>query len=119
MPTRFKRDAIALFGLAAVLAFTKYNLARLPVRPFGLDPCDAVNVFAFITIMMVAVVSLFRAFGPYSQAPSSAATHLRHPVAAGVCPRGLHHTRSECGRSGKAPIDVGRLGVAYSNACMA
>jgi hypothetical protein len=76
MPTRFKRDAIALFGLAAVLAFAKYNLARLPVRPFGLDPCDAVNVFAFITIMMVAVVSLFRAFRPYSQGPTSAVQHI-------------------------------------------
>jgi hypothetical protein len=76
MPTRFKRDAVALFGLAAVLAFAKSHLARLPVRPFGLDPCDAVNVFAFITIMMVAVVSLFRAFGPHSQGPSSAVQHI-------------------------------------------
>jgi hypothetical protein len=73
MPTRFKRDAIALVGLAAVLAFAKYHLARLPVRPFGLDPCDSVNVFAFITIVMVAVVSLFRAFRPHSQGTTSGA----------------------------------------------
>jgi hypothetical protein len=76
MPARFKLDAVALFGLAAVLAFAKYHLARLPVRPFGLDPCDAVNGFAFITIMMVTVVSLFRAFRPYSQGPTSAAQHI-------------------------------------------
>ena len=73
MPTGFKRDAIALVGLAAVLAFAKYHLARLPARPFGLDPCDAVNVFAFITIMMLAVVSLFRAFRPHSQGTTSGA----------------------------------------------
>jgi hypothetical protein len=65
MPPRFKRDAVVVFGLTAALVFAKYNLARLPPRPFGLDPCDAVSVFAFLTIISIAVVSLVRAFRPY------------------------------------------------------
>jgi len=65
MPPRFKRDAVVVFGLTAALVFAKYNLARLPARPFGFDPCDAVSVFAFLTIISIAVVSLVRAFRPY------------------------------------------------------
>jgi hypothetical protein len=75
MSMRLKHAAIIL-GMAAALAFAKYQLARLMVRPFSFDPCDAVNVFSFITIMMVAVVSLFRVFRPYSQGPTPAAQHI-------------------------------------------
>jgi hypothetical protein len=72
MPIRLKHAAIIL-GMATVLVFAKYNLARLMVTPFRQDPCDAVWAFAFATIMLIVVVSVVRAFRPYWNGPASAA----------------------------------------------
>jgi len=41
--------------------FRSEQLAKLPIRPFNLDPCDAVVHFVFFIIGFVLVISLFRA----------------------------------------------------------
>lgn len=76
MPIRLKRDAVVVFGLAALLVFAKYNLTRLMMTPLGQDPCDAVGVFAFTIVILIPLVSLVRAFGPYRKGPTSAAQCL-------------------------------------------
>jgi hypothetical protein len=74
MPIRLKRNAVIVFGLASLLVFAKYNPTRL--TPLGQDPCDAVGVFAFTIVMLIPLVSLVRAFGPYRKGPASAANCL-------------------------------------------
>src|SRR5260370_26461340 len=76
MPIRLKRNAVVVFGLAALLVFAKYNLTRLMMTPLGQDPCDAVGVFAFTIVILIPLVSLVRAFGPYRKGPASAAQCL-------------------------------------------
>lgn len=76
MPIRLKRNAVVVFGLAVVLVFAKYNLTRLMMIPLRQDPCDAVAIFAFTIIILIPLVSLVRAFGPYRKGPASAAQCL-------------------------------------------
>ena len=70
MPTRLKNAALIL-GMVVVLVLAKYNLPR--VTPFSQDPRDAVWAFAFVTIALIVVVSVVRAFRPYRNGPASAA----------------------------------------------
>jgi hypothetical protein len=60
-PISSKGNALVVFGLTATLVFAQYHLAKLPIRPFNLDPCDAVTHCAFILIGFVLVISLFGA----------------------------------------------------------
>jgi len=60
-PLTAKGNALVMFGLTAILVFAQYNVAKLPIRPFNLDPCDAVVHFAFLIVGFVLMVSLFRA----------------------------------------------------------
>ena len=70
MPTRLKNAALIL-GMVVVLVLAKYNLPR--VTPFSQDPRHAVWAFAFVTIALIVVVSVVRAFRPYRNGPASAA----------------------------------------------
>jgi hypothetical protein len=40
-PISGKGNALVMFGLTATLVFAQYRVAKLPIRPFNLDPCDA------------------------------------------------------------------------------
>src|SRR5207237_8956750 len=79
MPIRFKRDAVVVFGLAAVLVFAKHNLARHRMTPLQQDPCDAVGVFAFTIVILVPLISMVRVFHGYWKVLASAA-QLLHVV---------------------------------------
>jgi hypothetical protein len=57
-------------ALAALFVFTIYNLARLRVPPFRLDPCDAVMHFAIFT-MVLALAGSLRALRLYRAAPTA------------------------------------------------
>jgi len=76
MPIRFKRDAVVVFGLAAVLVFAKHNLARHRMTPLQQNPCDAVGVFAFTIVILVPLISMVRVFRPYRKGLASAAQRL-------------------------------------------
>jgi hypothetical protein len=58
MPSRLKVNSVVLIMLAGLFVFAKYNLTRLRVPPFGLDPCDAVMHFAFFTMVLALIASL-------------------------------------------------------------
>jgi hypothetical protein len=60
-PTSPKINALVVSGLAAIFAFAQYKIAQLPIRPFNLDPCDAVAHFVILVIAFVVAISLFRA----------------------------------------------------------
>jgi hypothetical protein len=70
MPGRLKFNSVVLMALAALFVFTIYNLARLRVPPFGLDPCDAVMHFAIFT-MVLALAGSLRALRLYRAAPAT------------------------------------------------
>jgi hypothetical protein len=76
MPTILKRNAVIVVALAAlffwVFMFAKHDPALRDVIPFGEDPYDAVGSFAVMVGMLIALVSLVRAFRPYPEAPSKA-----------------------------------------------
>ena len=52
--------------------FAKHDPALRDVIPFGDDPYDAVGSFGVIVGMLIALLSLVRAFRPYREAPSTA-----------------------------------------------
>jgi len=72
MPSRLKVNSAVLIVLAGLFVFAKYNLTRLRVPPFGLDPCDAVMHFAFFT-MVLALIGSLRALRPYKEGLTYAA----------------------------------------------
>ncbi len=76
MPRALKRNAVIVFGLAAVFSwsfmFAKHNPALRTVIPFGDDPYDAVGSFGVIVGVLISLLSLVRAFRPYRNPPSSA-----------------------------------------------
>ncbi len=76
MPPTFKRNALFVFGLAGVFCWAfmlaKHDPSLRKIIPFGEDPYDAVGSFASIIGVLVAVISLVRAFRPYREYPSSA-----------------------------------------------
>jgi hypothetical protein len=76
MPKVLKRNAVIVLGLAALFywsfMFAKHDPALRNVIPFGDDPYDAVGSFGVIVGILIALLSLFRAFRPYREAPSIA-----------------------------------------------
>jgi hypothetical protein len=76
MPKVLKRNAIIVLGLAVLFywsfMFAKHDPALRNVIPFGDDPYDAVGSFAVIIGMLVALLSILRAFRPYREIPSTA-----------------------------------------------
>lgn len=76
MPKVLKRNAVIVLGLAALFywsfMFAKHDPGLRNVIPFGDDPYDAVGSFAVIVGILIALLSLFRAFRPYRDAPSRA-----------------------------------------------
>jgi hypothetical protein len=75
MPQVLKRNAVVVFGLGCLFywsfMFAKHDPALRNVIPFGDDPYDAVGSFAVIVGMLIALLSLVRAFRPYREAPST------------------------------------------------
>lgn len=80
MPMILKRNALIAFGLAALFywafMFAKHDLSLRDVIPFGVDPYDAVGSFGCVVGMLVASVSLVRAFRPYRKEPPSVAERI-------------------------------------------
>ena len=76
MPNVLKRNAVAVFILAALFygsfMFAKHDSALRAVIPFGEDPYDAVGSFGVIIAILIALLSLTRAFRPLREAPSEA-----------------------------------------------
>src|SRR5215469_12370863 len=75
MPKSLKRNAVFVVGLAAFyqwsFMFAKHDPALRDIIPFGNDPYDAVGSFGVIVGLLLALVSLVRAFRPYRQHPPS------------------------------------------------
>jgi hypothetical protein len=77
MPKALKRNAVIVFGLA-VLFYWSFMLAKhdpslRDIIPFGTDPYDAVGSFGVIAGVLIALLSLLRAFRPYRKhLPSTA-----------------------------------------------
>jgi len=80
MSRTFKRNAVIVFGLAAffywAFMFAKHDPHLRNIIPFGTDPYDAIGSFAAIVGMMIALLSLVRAFRPYREKPPSDAQQL-------------------------------------------
>src|SRR5437016_13783229 len=77
MPRSQKRNSLIIVGLAALFywsfMFMKHDPALRDVIPFGIDPYDAVGSFGVIIGILIALLSLIRAFRPYrTHLPSSA-----------------------------------------------
>jgi hypothetical protein len=61
-PTNLWRNSVVMFGLFAAHFIIGHRLVSRRVGGLGTDPCDAVNLFAFVTIALIAIVSLLRMF---------------------------------------------------------
>ena len=77
MPKTLKRNTLIVFGLAIVFwwsfMFAKHDPHLRSIIPFGSDPYDAVGSFGIIVGMLIALLSVVRAFRPYpKQAPTMA-----------------------------------------------
>ena len=76
MPLVLKCNAVIVLGLACLFywsfVFAKHDPALRNVIPFGDDPYDAVGSFGVIVGMLIALLSLLRAFRPYRGVPSTA-----------------------------------------------
>ncbi len=77
MPASLKRNAALVFSLEVVFyatfMFAKHAPALRSIIPFGDDPYDAVGSFGVIAGLILAIVSVVRAFRPYGEtAPSPA-----------------------------------------------
>ncbi len=76
MPKPLKRNAVIVFGLAILFywsfMFAKHDPALRTIIPFGDDPYDAVGSFAAISGVLLALLSMVRAFRPYGKPPSEA-----------------------------------------------
>jgi len=91
MSRRLRINSVATLALAALfywfLMFTKHDPALAAAIPFAEDPYDAVGSFCLILSILLAMLSLIRAFRPYRQAPPTslaclflARTQLTVPV---------------------------------------
>lgn len=76
MPKTLKRNAVIVTGLAALFywsfMFAKHDPSLRGIIPFGEDPFDAVGSFGVLAGGLIVLVSLVRAFRPYSKPPSGA-----------------------------------------------
>ena len=66
MPSRLKFNSAVLIVLTSLFLFAKFNVTRLRVPAFGLDPCDAVMHFGFF-VMLLALVGSLRSMRPYRE----------------------------------------------------
>src|ERR1700690_649665 len=77
MPQPLKRNALIVFGLAILFwwsfMFAKHDPRLRSIIPFGDDPYDAVGSFGTIVGMLIAFLSLVRAFRPYRKQPPTKA----------------------------------------------
>lgn len=80
MPRNLKRNALIVFGLAILFwwsfMFAKHDPHLRSRIPFGDDPYDAVGSFSMIAGILIAVLSLVRAFRPYRKNPPTLAQRL-------------------------------------------
>jgi hypothetical protein len=77
MPRILKRNALIVFGLAILFwwafMFAKHDPRLRSIIPFGDDPYHAVGSFGTIVGILIAFLSLVRAFRPYrKQSPTKA-----------------------------------------------
>lgn len=76
MPGNLKRNAVAVVLLAALLywafMFAKHDPSLRGIIPFGNDPYDSVGSFACIAGGLLAMLLLYRSFGPVQGAEFSA-----------------------------------------------
>jgi hypothetical protein len=61
-PTNLWRNSVVMLGLFTAHFIVQHRLHSHRVYGVGTDPCDAVNLFAFCTITLIAIVSLLRMF---------------------------------------------------------
>ena len=80
-PTDLWRNSVVMSGLFTAHFIIGHRLVSRRVGGLGTDPCDAVNLFAFVTIALIAIVSLLRMFSGFIVA---VAISLRHPSTAGI-----------------------------------
>ncbi len=75
MPTTLRRNTVIAFGLATLFdwsfMFAKHDPTLRSIIPFGDDPYDAVGSFGFIVAMLIALLSVVRAFRPYRKSAPS------------------------------------------------
>ncbi len=76
MPAKYRLNALAALALAVVFyfffMFTKHDPALAPIIPFADDPYDSIGSFCLIVSVLLAVLSLLRAFRPYRPEPPGA-----------------------------------------------
>lgn len=86
MAAKLKRNAIIVSGLALLFAwafqFAKHAPMLRTIIPFGDDPYDAIGSFAFLTVPLLALTSVVRAFFPALVGRSSAAIYVLRTQAA-------------------------------------
>lgn len=86
MAAKLKRNAILVSGLALLFAwafqFAKHGPSLRSIIPFGDDPYDAIGSFAFITVLLLALISLARAFLPRFAGRSGAPIYVLRAQAA-------------------------------------
>ncbi len=80
MPNTLKRNSVIAFGLALLFygsfMFAKHDPALRGIIPFGEDPYDAVGSFGVVVGILIAMLSLVRAFRPHHRPPPSEAQVL-------------------------------------------
>jgi hypothetical protein len=80
MPKRLKLDSIVVLVLAGAFhggfMFAKHDPALSDIIPFGVDPYDAVGSFADIVGVLIALLSLVRAFWPDRAGPATVCRQL-------------------------------------------
>lgn len=80
MPISLKRNAVIVFALSGlfywVFMFAKHSPSLRDVIPFGIDPYDSVGSFGVIVGILMALLSLFRAFRPFSNQRPSVGQHV-------------------------------------------
>jgi hypothetical protein len=69
-PTKLWRNSLVMLGLFAAHIIINHRLVSLGVHGVGTDPCDAVNLFAGISILLIVIGSLWRiSSGRHSSSP--------------------------------------------------
>jgi hypothetical protein len=74
--TKYGVNSAAVVALVCVFIFARQNLVALRLRPLRTDPCDGVNAFSFLSILVIGVGSLIRRALPRWRDASSAARQV-------------------------------------------